>query len=114
MIHLVTEGRNRFVLLTRRHAVKFPSMRCWRDFLFGLLNNMHEAQAHSEHPAYCPVLWASPLGLAIVMPRARVMGLEEFYRIVRSLPTDTVAEMKPSSWGWLNGRAVAIDYGWPA
>lgn len=108
---LVTEGRNRFVVVTRRYAVKFPSLRCWRDFLFGLLNNMHEAQAQRDHPAYCPVLWCSPLGLLLVMPRAEILCAGEFDPA--ALPSGTVAEIKPSSWGRLGDRIVAVDYGWP-
>lgn len=110
---LVTEGYNRFVLLTGRHAIKFPSLRSWRDFLFGLLNNMHEAKAQRDHPAYCPVLWASPLGLLLVMPRVTIMDAAEFAAARAGLPAGTVAEMKASSWGWLDGRPVAVDYGWP-
>lgn len=108
---LNTEGYNRFVILTRRHAIKIPSLRSWRDFLFGLLNNMHEAQAQRSEPFYCPVLWAAPLGLAIVMPRVRVLTDQEWPAV--TLPAGGCAEHKPSSWGWLGDRLVAIDYGWP-
>ena len=110
-LSLNTEGYNRFVILTARYAIKIPSLRCWRDFLFGLLNNMHEAQAHRQEPFYCPVLWAAPLGLAIVMPRVRVLTDDEFPSV--DLPDGGCAERKPSSWGWLGDRLVAIDYGWP-
>lgn len=110
MIQLNTEGRNRFVILTRRHAIKIPSLRCWRDFLFGLLNNMNEA-AWADDPAHCPVLWSAPLGLAIVMPRARMLSLDEFAQVAAYLPPCR-AEMKPSSWGRVRGRLVAVDYGW--
>lgn len=109
---LNTEGRNRLVVLTRRYAVKFPSPRCWRDFLFGLLNNLNEAQAWRERPFYCPVLWSAPLGLAVIMPRAEVLTDDEFQ--AAAIPCDHRAERKPSSWGRLDGRLVAIDYGWPA
>lgn len=108
-----TEGRNRFVLVTGRFALKIPSLRCWRDFLFGLLNNLHEAQAQHEHPAYCPVLWCAPLGLMLVMPRAEIFAANDNDFDPAALPTGTVAEIKPSSWGRLNGRTVAVDYGWP-
>lgn len=110
MLELNLQGRNRFVLLTPRHAVKVPSLRCWRDFLFGLLNNLNEA-AWSERPGHCPVLWAAPLGLAIVMPRARILSAEEFAAVD---PAQLVgrAERKPDSFGWLDGRLVCVDYGW--
>lgn len=108
---LVTEGYNRFVIVTRRHAIKFPSLRCWRDFLFGILNNLHEAKAQHDHPDYCPVRWVSPLGLLLVMPRVEILTEEEFHSV--EIPRGTVAEIKPNSWGWLDGRLVAVDYGWP-
>ncbi len=111
MIRLVTEGRNRFVVVTPRHAIKFPSLRSWRDFLFGLLNNLHEAKASGEHSSHCPVLWCSPGGLLLVMPRADVFDQAAFD--TAEIPNGTSAEMKPSSWGSLGGRTVAVDYGWP-
>lgn len=107
---LVTEGLNRLVILTPRHAIKVPSLRCWRDFLFGLLNNMTEAEDCDREPFYCPVLWSAPLGLAIVMPRVRVLTEAEFPSV--TLPRGGCVEHKPSSWGWLGDRLVAIDYGW--
>lgn len=113
-MRLVTEGRNRFVLLTRRHAIKVPSLRCWRDFLFGMLNNMNEATWHREHAAYCPVVWAAPLGLAIVMPRVQPLAPDVFAQLLRRrlLPPVRGVERKASSWGMLDGQLVATDYGW--
>lgn len=112
MPSLNTEGRNRFVILTRRHAIKFPSLRSWRDFLFGVLNNLNERDSCRNHPAYCPVLWSAPGGLAIVMPRAKIMDDAAFAQI--KAPAAPGAEHKASSWGTINGRLVAVDYGWPA
>lgn len=109
---LNTEGRNRFVILTRRHAIKIPSLRSWRDFLFGILNNLNERDRHREHPAYCPVLWSAPGGLAIVMPRAAILDDATF--ALADAPAAPGAERKASSWGMLAGRLVAVDYGWPA
>lgn len=110
-MRLVTEGRNRLVILTRRHAIKVPSPRCWRDFLFGLLNNMNEVEWCRE-PAHCPVVWAAPLGLVVVMPRARILTDAEFALIAGDIPDGCRAEHKASSWGWLGTRLVAVDYGW--
>lgn len=107
---LITEGRNRFVILIGRYAIKFPSLRCWRDFLFGILNNLNERDAHGTHSAYCPVLWCSPLGLLIVMPRVEIMDDANFADT--DIPRAAGAERKASSWGWLDGRPVAVDYGW--
>nr|WP_314469821.1 hypothetical protein [uncultured Sphingomonas sp.] len=112
MIRLDTTGRNRLVLVTRRHAVKLPSLRCWRDFLFGLLNNLNEAAWHRDHADYCPVIWAAPLGLLLVMPRAQILNDMAFDHIEWCLPALPGVERKASSWGWLGGRLVAVDYGW--
>ncbi|HEY0131642.1 MAG TPA: hypothetical protein VGB57_09570 [Allosphingosinicella sp.] len=92
--------------------MKLPSMRCWRDFLFGLLNNMNETAWHHEDRAFCPVLWSAPLGLAVVMPRAAMLGPGEFYDVAPKLPALPGVERKASSWGRLNGELVAVDYGW--
>jgi hypothetical protein len=110
MPKLVLEGRNRFVILTRRNAIKIPSLRCWRDFLFGVLNNLNEAQWSREHAAYCPVRWISPLGFVLVMPRAERIAESDFRDM--SVPALPGVEMKASSWGLLGGRLVALDYGW--
>lgn len=112
MLRLNLKGRNRFVLLVGPWAVKVPSLRSWRDFLFGLLNNMNEA-AWSRQPGHCPVLLAGPGGLFVVMPRARILGEAEFHqlRLLDRLPAAR-AEPKADSFGWLNGRLVAVDYGW--
>jgi hypothetical protein len=106
--------RNRWVILTRQHAIKVPSPRCWRDFLFGLLNNLNEAR-DSHLPGRCPVVARLPLGLAIVMPRARILTDREFacfdyHGFCRE--NEIRAEPKPDSFGEVAGRIVAVDYGW--
>lgn len=114
MIALVTTGRNRLVLLIPGFAFKLPSLRSWRDFLFGLLNNMNEAAWHREHPDYCPVIWAAPLGLLLVMPRAQILD-DAAFAALQSFAADLPGvERKASSWGWLGDRLVAVDYGWRA
>lgn len=110
MLAIETRGRNRLVLLTRCYAFKIPTLRCWRDFLFGLLNNQNEA-AWSGEPGHCPVLFALPGGWLIVMPRLPIVTEDEFSRIdPAELPQR--AERKPDSFGWLDGQVVAVDYGW--
>jgi hypothetical protein len=117
-VKLNLRGRNRFVILTKNYAIKFPSLRCWRDFLFGLLNNLNEVHSsNAMNPALCPVLWALPGGFMIVMPRARIMSEAEFLLIDpitwcadnQGIP----AERKADSFGFLEGRLVCVDYGWP-
>jgi len=118
MFELNTRGANRLVILTRQHAYKIPTLRNWRDFLFGLLNNMNEARlGRAGLDGYCPVLFAAPGGFLIVMPRACILTEDEF------LAFDAVefcergeyrinAEHKPDSFGRLGARIVAVDYGW--
>lgn len=110
-VRLNRRGRNRWVVLVGCWAVKVPSPRCWRDFLFGLLNNMNEAAWCHEHPEYCPVVLAGPGGLFIVMPRVRTLTDQEF-ALIDPLALPPRAERKPDSFGWLGGRLVAVDYGW--
>lgn len=115
MIRLNRAGCNRVVLLTSRHAVKLPRMTSWRDFLFGLLNNMNETRDGCL-PGRCPVVARLPLGLAIVMPRAEALNPVEFagfdyHGFCRE--HGVKAEPKPDSFGRLNGKIVAVDYGWP-
>lgn len=112
MIRIDRTGRNRLVIVTRRWAVKLPSLRTWREFLFGLLNNLNEAEWANESAAYCPVVWAAPLGLAIVMPRAEVLDVCAYAIAAPYLPELAGVEHKASSWGVLDGRFVAVDYGW--
>lgn len=107
---MIRTGRNRTVLLIGRWAIKLPSIRSAHDFAFGLLNNLNERDWHAQHPSYCPVLWAAPLGLALVMPRARVLSDVEYAAVVP--PAVAGVERKADSWGWLGGRLVALDYGW--
>ena len=98
------------MILTRRFAIKVPSPRCWRDFLFGLLNNMNEA-AWSAEPGHCPVILAAPGGLFVVMPRARVLTDGEFQQLDQEvLPPRP--ERKADSFGILGDQLVAVDYGW--
>lgn len=110
-------GFNRTVILTKNWAIKLPTCRNWRDFLFGLLNNMNEAKLGSAgKPGLCPVAWASWGGFVVVMPRAEICQAEGFDwgAAHRFLETHLIsAECKPDSFGYLNGELVCVDYGWP-
>lgn len=104
------------VLLTRHWAIKFPTvMYGWKMFLYGLLGNMNE-RVWSGQRGLCPVRWSGPLGLVIVMPRCQPLTDAEFCAEVSPkwgkgkahLP---VVENKADSFGRLNGKIVAVDYG---
>jgi hypothetical protein len=104
------------VLLTRRWALKFPALYSWRAFLYGLLNNMNEAQQGRGNSWACPVVARLPLGFLNVMPRCEplkerqfeALNVAEFCKQHR-----LVVEAKIDSFGVLNGLIVAVDYGWP-
>jgi hypothetical protein len=111
-------GCTRIVFLIGNYAVKIPNFRYeWKHFLCGLLSNLNErAFAKMEWPQFCPVVFSFPGGWLLVMRRARQMTREEFDSFDPQAfceQSDYVvpAEHKPESFGWLNGRVVAIDYG---
>jgi hypothetical protein len=104
-------GTSREVLLVGRWAVKLPSARCWRLFLCGLLGNMQEALWSGFDSGLCPVRWAFPGGLVVVMPRCEPLTAAEFDALDRSPWADLPVEAKACSFGRLGGRVVAVDYG---
>lgn len=105
----VIRSSTRTVLLAGSWAFKIPSFRSWDGFLRGLLANMQEAEfSLTEWPELCPVSFSIPLGLLVVMPYCRPLSEEEWPdRGEYMVPV----EMKPDSFGILEGRIVAVDYG---
>jgi hypothetical protein len=113
----IARGATRSVLLTKRHAFKFATWNSWPLFLAGLLANMQEREFGTlGWDGFCPVLWALPGGLMVVMPRAEPMtdydweGFNPDHFVHRELYT-IPAELKQSSFGFLDGEIVAVDYG---
>lgn len=107
-------GKNRIVLLTRRYAIKLPRCGTWKGLLYGLLNNLNEADDCGKG-GRCPVLWRAPLGFAIVMPRARPLEQDEFEAFDYATFVNRHgirAEKKADSFGYLGEDIVALDYGW--
>lgn len=111
-------GVTREVFVVGRWAIKIPSVRSWRLFLTGLLANMQEATfGRMGRTELCPVRFHIPGGWLLVMPRVRVLSDDEFKAISWREHLDAdgsmirLAEYKPDSFGWLDGRLVAIDYG---
>lgn len=117
MIEIDRRGATRLVFLTKRRVYKIPSLFSWKHFLLGLLANIQERQfGRLGWPELCPVAWSLPGGWLVVMPRCRPMTRAEFdetdLEALASQPAYRVpAELKIDSWGWLNGRLVAFDYG---
>ena len=112
-------GVSREVFLLGKYAIKLPIIRYgYRKFLQGLLANLQEVEISSlgKYPEICPVLWHLPGGFLLVMPRVRVMTDEEFdnFHYTEFVFQDDYtipAEPKSDSFGWLDGKVVAIDYG---
>lgn len=112
-------GASRIVILTRRYAIKIPNFRDdWpRLFCRGICANMQEVNfAITGWPELCPVLFSLPWGLLLVMPRLRLLTDDEFVEHIPEGWTDRgdyviPVEMKSNSFGWLDQRPVAIDYG---
>jgi hypothetical protein len=118
---LKSSGVTRYVVLVGRLAIKVPRLDYgWRLFLCGLLANMQEREfSWTGWPELCPVVASLPGGWLVIMRRARLFTDAEFDRFDmkawgelaeredRVIPV----EAKSDSFGWLDGRVVAIDYG---
>jgi hypothetical protein len=118
MITWLRNGVTREVFLTKRYAFKIPKLRYgWRMFLHGLICNMQEAGfGRTGWPEVCPVLFAIPGGWLVVMPRCRPLSDIEWQTFdpyaFRVKPDYHIpVEPKWCSFGILNDRIVAVDYG---
>lgn len=112
----IRSGATRHVWIIGRYAVKFPATYSWKHFLWGLLANIQEKVfSDAGWPELCPVIFYVRGGFLLVMPKCEPIPesttqeeLESFCdRGEYLIP----AECKESSFGMLNGRMVAIDYG---
>lgn len=117
MIEIKTNGVTRLVILTKNYAIKIPNFcRGWRMFLHGLICNMHEKMfSDTKWEQLCPIVFAVWGGWLVVMKRARPLTDEEwnsfdcetFVKEPNLIPVET----KRCSFGVLNGKIVAVDYG---
>lgn len=128
---VIRHGVTRTVLLTRRYAIKLPSLRPYGDGVAGLLwsicrgilANQSEAvwwnMAEPKMRAYlCPVLRSWLGGIINVYPRcepyevdgatAEKMFTREFSPVELLYPHP--GDNKPDNYGWLDGRVVCLDY----
>jgi hypothetical protein len=112
------QGITREVILTRRYAIKIPKLIYgWQKFLCGLLANMQEATfARAGWPELCPVVFSIPGGWLVVMRRAEPLSDAEWEAFDAPAFCETTgylipAEFKQDSFGMLDGRIVAVDYG---
>lgn len=112
------QGITREVFLFRDYAIKVPKLIYgWQKFLCGLLANMQEEMfGRCGWPEVCPVLFAIPGGWLIVMRRCRPLTDEEWAgfdaeAFVNGENYMIPAETKRDSFGVLDGKIVALDYG---
>jgi len=89
----------------------------WRLFLLGLLANMQERMfSKCKWPELCPVLFSVPGGWFLIMRRAKPLTRVEFdnldlERWIKKENYTIPAEIKMDSFGWVDGKLVAVDYG---
>lgn len=114
------KGSAREVFLIGRWAIKVPRVHSWETFLWGLLSNIQEAEfGRCGWPELCPVVWRIRGGFMVVMPRVQILTEAEFDEgeiggivdAANAAGRCVPAEFKPDSWGRLDGRIVAVDYG---
>lgn len=114
-VTLNLHGVTRHVLLVGGLAIKVPALWSWKLFLSGLLANMQErAFSRTGWPELCPVLFALPGGWLLIMRRAEPIPDEvelDFQHLIDQPEYQIPAEAKRDSWGLLDGRIVAVDYG---
>lgn len=129
---LCLNGVTRIVVLIGPWAFKVPRFNYgWQNFLRGLLCNMQEACfSKTKWPELCPVVFRVPGGWLTVMRRALPLSEGDWlsfdyenFRVGQDWPTERVVEghycadyyvpveNKIDSFGLLNGRVVAVDYG---
>jgi hypothetical protein len=124
-------GCTRRVYLIGKYAIKIPQFHYeWHHFLLGLLANMQEVTfSKMKDERLCPVLFYIPGGWLIVMPRCIPISRKIFYDldVTRFWPDENEdyhpanvcerasfnvpVENKQDSFGYYNGKIVAIDYG---
>ena len=115
----IKRGSTRWVIITEKYCFKIPSLHSYKNFLYGLLANMQESEFSSVsyfRPYLCPVVFSLPLGFLVVMPTIEILEWDKTcvgYLYLYSHRKDFTipAECKPDSWGRLNGKLVAVDYG---
>lgn len=114
---MVRHGITRTVYVTRRYAIKVPSLRggssgSWvESFCWGILANRSERQWHTYEGwsgQIAPVLWSALGGLVQVYPRCDPLPDGARGPLPRLDPCP--GDVKPDNFGVLAGRVVRLDY----
>jgi hypothetical protein len=108
-------GVFRRVILVGRYAVKVPRL---RNTLSGLRCNRWEREMwRTWRPIFgwenlCPVTFADPLGLFVIMPRATPpVTFEDVAAATPDYYPDITSETKPEDFGRVGDQVLALDYG---
>jgi len=116
-------GTHRVTYLIGNFALKRPVLCPWRLFLHGLLANIQERTfSAAGWSKLCPVLFSIPGGWLNIMQRAEPLTREQFFALDYAewikggtdLPEGEwviPVENKLDSFGLIDGRVVAVDYG---
>lgn len=117
-MRVVRTGITRTVILTRRYAIKVPSLRGGslgghrgrlEGLAKGLLANQSEYQWHTFEPwrgGVAPVLWSWLGGLVQIYPRCDPLPPGSDMPVLELEPGDR----KPDNFGVLDGKIVRLDY----
>ena len=110
------KGVFRRVVLLGQYAFKLPR---WAQFTAGMRSNRWEREMwrywrpRFQWKTLCPVFYADPFGLLVVMPRAAQPVLQEQVDALPDHYPDITAETKHEDFGIVGDRIVALDYGLP-
>lgn len=106
-------GITREVFLIWKYAFKIPSFRSWWLFLEGLQCNMNEISRRKLSEHFCPIIFWIPGGFLVIMKRAQATKVsDEMIMEFKNLnQLHCFVESKDCSFGILNGKLVAVDYG---
>ena len=111
-------GSHRRAFVLGKLAIKLPR---WGRLREAVRANREEARLWREgwqrfYPELCPVFALLPFGVGLVMPAVRLMNPAEFRVFSESeaypvnQPDPELYESKLGEWGYLDGRAVVVDY----
>ena len=106
------QGCTRNVFLIGNLAIKIPRFVEWKHFLKGLLANLQEVRYNNNpYPELCPVVFHIAGGFLLVMQRAEPITRQMFFDMEINVFSGFPVEHKQDSYGLLNDRIVAVDYG---
>lgn len=115
----IVKGSTRWVFVAKKFVCKIPSLYSFKQFLLGLLANMQEVEfsgCKDFKETLCPVKFYFPLGFLVVMPKTRILKPNEvskdFLReFCHNANLEELVEIKHNSFGYLENKLVAVDYG---